>query len=148
MSITHPLEELAKRIERAFEAVENPAFIPFLRDNPKYSDIRVEESKEDFMVKINLKDINPDAVQMGCSYGLLTLSSFEAEDTEERTQVEEFQNETDEANTDPDQLETYVPFNYQITVPANVDPAIMTAEFVEDTLEIQFIKAKALSLAS
>lgn len=147
MSVTHPLEILSKRIERAFEAVENPAFIPVLKDNPKYSDMQVEETGDGFRIKIDLNDINPDEVQLGWSYGLLTVSTVEMSETEERSEAEDFQITTDEANTDPERIEAYVPFNYQITMPGNVDPAVITVEFVEDTLEIQFTKAKAPSVA-
>lgn len=145
--MTHPLEALAKSLERAFEAVEQPQLIDSINANPRYADITVTETLDGFKVQLLLNDINPDGVQISWSYGLLTLSSVEMEDTDERTWVEVFQAETDEANPDPERLEAYLPFNYQISLPSNVDPAVIAIEFVEDTLEIQLTKAKSPSVA-
>lgn len=141
MSITHPLENLAQRIERALDAIDDPGLIHFFQENPNYSDIVVEESDDSFKVKLDLNDIDPDEVRFNASAGLLTLSSAEKGNSEPtRTQVEEFRDETDEANIDPEEMETYVPFTYQIAVPDNVDPSAIEVEFVEDTLEIQLAK--------
>jgi HSP20 family molecular chaperone IbpA len=107
----------------------------------------VETTDDEFKVKLDLNAINPDEVQLSCAYGLLILTAVEPEDTEIGSGSEELIAETDEANPDLEQLESYLPFHYQITLPTNIDPTAVTIAFVEDMLEIQLIKLKEVPLA-
>ncbi len=118
MSSNHPLETFVQKVEKAFEAVENPELLAYLKNDP---DVSCLETEEEFKLSFNLHDINPDAVELTWQNGQIIFSTQEGE---------------------------YTPFTYQLAIPSNVDPFSVAMDFVDDTLEIQFSKATHVSKAA
>lgn len=126
MSTNHPLEDFIHKIERAFDAIEDPKLLPCLKNDP---DISVADTDEDIKLSFNLHDLNPDEVQVEWKPGQIFFSTVNL-------------------GTGTDDVEQYSPYIYQLTVPNNVDPFNITMEFVDDVFEIQFNKQQVPSVAS
>jgi len=126
MTKNHPLEEFVKKIEKAFEAIENPEMIPFLEKDP---DVQVSETEEEIKLSLNLHDLNPDEVQVQWLDGQMIFSTVNMD-------------------TETVNAEDYAPFTYQLALPSNVDPFSIAIEFVDDTLEVQFTKASLIMVNS
>jgi len=144
MTFTHPVEDIAKRLEKALEAVENPDLIPLMNQDSHNADIGVDETDDSFTVWVDLTGVDPDEIKLSMWDNLLTLATVrpEFDDADEALDDNSEQRE-DEANPDPDTLENYGDLLYQVSLPGNVDLSQVVAAFIDDRLEVQLPKLKS-----
>jgi HSP20 family molecular chaperone IbpA len=141
MTLNHPVETIAKRLEKALEAVENPVLIPAIATDIRNADIGVEETEDAFTVKVDLTGVDPDLIEFAIWDGVLTLSTVQLE-ADDEPYMEEGENTEDEANPDPENIENYGGLVYQVSLPANIDVTEVVAEFIEDSFVVQLPKLK------
>lgn len=150
VSNSHPIEPLAKTLEKAFEAIDNPDLLPVLKDHPDYVQLQLNSEGGSYSLSINLEDVNPDELNMTLEGEVLTIRCGQAQAAFEEgadMNFEKYTSENDEANPYPNTEHSYVPFTYEISMPESVDSKGVDWSFVDDALQMELPKASAVPQA-